>query len=124
MAASGCELKINGDAVNPSNLNRWLSEERGFNPDGSVSLKSLERLGGLTQSGETDVNKSKQKLKSTVEIAIQDKSGAWYAVKGFSSSNFNVFDPQNVKTTVSNDEFKEASIYFGRKCGGATIVLQ
>ena len=122
MAGAGCEIRIGQDLVNPSNLNKWLTDESGFNLDGSVSLKSLERLGGLSQSHETDINKSKQKLKSTVEIAIQDKDGHWYAMKGFSSSNFNVYDPRSLKTTVGNGEFNQASIYFGRKCGGPTIV--
>ena len=121
MAVAGCEAKLDGKNPDPSTLNEWLDNHNGFAADGSVILNSLASL-SISQSLNTDPNASKQKLKSTNEVLIQDKAGSWYAVKSFSSSQFIVYDPRGLKSALSNDEFKQASIYFGRWCGGTTTL--
>ena len=87
MAVAGCNIKLDGKNPDPSSLNDWLSKNNGFGSDGKVLLNSLAPL-SISQSISTDCNYSKQKLKGTNEVLVQDKANNWYAVKSFSSSQF------------------------------------
>ena len=102
MAVAGCNVKIDGKNPDPSSLNDWLSKNNGFASDGSVILNSLAPL-GISQSLSTDCNASKQKLKGTNEVLVEDKDGNWFAVKSFSSSQFTVHDPRDQTSTLYND---------------------
>ena len=58
MVAGGCGVKIFNEKIDPDNLNSWLGQNNGFNSDGTIDLKCLEKL-SLTQSTETDINTTK-----------------------------------------------------------------
>ncbi|TNV76277.1 hypothetical protein FGO68_gene4421 [Halteria grandinella] len=120
MIIGGCGITIQSQVVNPSNLNAWLAQNQGFTPDGSIDLKSIEKL-GLVQTPTSDFNIIKQRMKYTSESILQTRGGDWFAVRSFSAANFLVNDPRGGSRPIANDDVKFASIYTNRKCGQSAI---
>merc|ERR1711870_23731 len=117
MALASYDEKINGDLVNPGNLNSWLNSNGGYEDSDLIVWSSVDKLGKVTfkeEVGSLSTSDLGKYVSDCYPVIANVRSGThWVLITGATSSSqtWEVNDPGFSSTTYSYSDMSEFVVY-------------
>ena len=117
MLLRDCNVKMDGQDVDPKVLNNWLKTNDGFGETNEIDFEAFTSLGFTHEATTSDLNLIKKYFKKGARAVLEVSDGPhWVVITAYSLNYFLVNDPLVNANSYPQSATKNAEIIYNPRC--------